>query len=454
MSGTQEMVGLDDLAALFQLSVREERDALTVSYKGRTVVLTPDQTIASVSGRVISLPAPPMKAGARWLVPIDFIARALVPIYDVRLDVRRPSHLLIVGDLRVPRVTVRLDPAGTGTRVTVDTAPRAAATVSQEGAQRLALRFDADAIDLAPLAPPAGLVQAIRVVDTTSLAIDLAPAFRSLRTSTQALDASGRLTIDLLASQNDAAPPPATTQGEPPPTELPAPPAQSSLLRTLAIDPGHGGDDVGAKGPGGALEKDVTLAIARRLKSAVESRLGLRVLMTRDIDSAVAVADRAAMANNSRADLFISLHTNASFRSSVSGATVYVARFEDTAFSASKTAPERLPVFGGGTRDIELVPWSLAQIRHKAQSQSLANVLAEQLAQRVPVSARPVDAAPLRVLESANMAAVLVEVGYLTNPDQERQLTSGDFQGVVAQGIVDAIVRFRETQGSPEGGAR
>src|SRR5207302_4159680 len=103
MVGDQEFVALDDLASAFQLAVREDAlGAITVSYKGKTIVLTPDQALASVSGKLISLPAPPVRSGppasagrpARWLVPVDFISRALAPIYDARLDLRKPAHPL------------------------------------------------------------------------------------------------------------------------------------------------------------------------------------------------------------------------------------------------------------------------------------------------------------------------------------------------------------------------
>ena len=100
----QEFVALDELASVFQLAIREESGAVTVSYKGRTIILTPDQTIASVAGRMISLPARPTRAGGRLLVPVDFINRAIAPIHDSRIELRRASRLLIVGDLRVPRV--------------------------------------------------------------------------------------------------------------------------------------------------------------------------------------------------------------------------------------------------------------------------------------------------------------------------------------------------------------
>ena len=80
------MIALDELSRAFQLNVRDDGRAITVAYKGRTIVLTPDQTIASVAGRLISLPAPPVRADGRWLVPLDFINRALASIYDTRLE--------------------------------------------------------------------------------------------------------------------------------------------------------------------------------------------------------------------------------------------------------------------------------------------------------------------------------------------------------------------------------
>ena len=149
MVGDQEFVALDDLALLFQLTVREDPlGAITVSYKGKTIVLTTDQALASVAGKLISLPAAPVRSGRRSLVPVEFISRALASIHDTKLDLRKPSHLLIVGDVRVPRVTVRYEAIGTGVRLTIDAAPRTASTVTQEN-DRLVIKFDADALDVA-----------------------------------------------------------------------------------------------------------------------------------------------------------------------------------------------------------------------------------------------------------------------------------------------------------------
>jgi len=192
----QEFVALDDLAGAFQLTVREESlGAVTVSYKGKTIVLTPDQALASVGGRLVSLPAPPSRNGRRWLVPVEFISRALSLVYDAKLELRKPSHLLIVGDMRVPRVTVRYDALGAAGRLTLDATPRAPATVTQEN-EHLTIKFDADALDVpaAPLpSPPStGLILGVRNVDATTMAVDLGPRFAGFRAANQPVDATMR----------------------------------------------------------------------------------------------------------------------------------------------------------------------------------------------------------------------------------------------------------------------
>ena len=448
----QEFVALDDLAAAFQLVVREDAlGAITVSYKGKTIVLPSDQALASVSGKLISLPAPPSRAGRRWLVPVEFVSRALAPIYDTRLELRKPSHLLIVGDLRVPRVTLRYEPLGAAARLTIDAAPRATSTVSQDNV-RLTIKFDADALDIAtpPLPPapatgPQGVIAGVHLTDPVTVAVDLGPKFAGFKASTQPIDTTVRLVIELASTQVQ------TDAAAPVPAPLPAPDLSAlsqpvSSIRTIAIDPGHGGEDEGAKGEAGTKEKDLTLALARRIKAAIEARLGIRVLLTRDDDRNVSLDDRAAVANNNKVDLFISLHASASPRASTGGASIFSAAFDHGAEQTAPTAltPERLPAFGGGVRDIELVPWDLAQIRHVDRSIDLAKILEQQFQDRIALSQHPVEQAPLRVLESANMPAVLVEMGYLTNAEQEKQLAGTDFQNAFAQAVLDAVLKFRD----------
>jgi len=331
--------------------------------------------------------------------------------------------------------------------LTIDATPRANSTVSQDG-DRITIKFDADALDipgalLPPQSPPS-LVTAIRAADPVSIVIDVVPRFGGFKAAAQPLENTMRLVIDLSppAQTEPATPPP----NAPPPAPPELPPAfgqPTTPIRTITIDPGHGGEDDGAKGIT-AKEKDLALSVARRLKAVIEARLGIRVLLTREDDRNVPLDERTALANNNKADLFVSIHANASMRKTVSGAAIFVAAFDrDAARSAG--APERVPAFGGGLRDIEMVPWDLAQIRHLDKSSEFATLLEQQFHDHVPLAMHPTEQAPLRVLESANMPAVLIELGYLSNPEQEKLLAGDVFQGAFVQALTDAVVRFRES---------
>jgi N-acetylmuramoyl-L-alanine amidase len=143
--------------------------------------------------------------------------------------------------------------------------------------------------------------------------------------------------------------------------------------------------------------------------------------------------------------LFVSLHASGSVRPSAAGAAVFYAGVERYTADGQRV-PEStgtlMPVFGGGTREIDIVPWESAQLHHVAQSAAAARLFEATLRQAVPMNLRALQQAPLRVLVGANMPAVLVDVGYLTNADQEAQLRNGDFQGRLVQAIAEGIVRF------------
>ncbi len=451
--GDHTMVALDDLAALFQLTIREDAVAggVIVSWRTRSAILTPGQALVSANGRLVSLPAPVARDGRRWLVPVEFISRALALVCDTKLDVRKNSRLVLVGDVRVPRVVVREESAGPQARITLDVSPRTPYTIAQEPA-RLLVKFDADALDaVLPSFPPQGIVQAVRVADPTgTIAIDIGPRFGTFRASgIPGEQNSTEIIVDLVAGP-DAAPqiptrPPSPTP--PPASETPPlPSAPVGGLRTVVLDPGHGGEETGARGGTSLLEKDLTLLLARRLKASLESRLGLRVLLTREGDQAVALDDRAALANNNKADVFVSLHANAAARKDVSGAQIYYLSPDEAGADSREgtAARQTLPTLGGGSRDIEMIPWEMAQLRYLSESAVLSGAIEEQCRGRLRLSPRSVQQAPLRVLAGANMPAVLIEVGFLTNPDEEQQLASESYQVTLVQALADGIVRYKD----------
>jgi N-acetylmuramoyl-L-alanine amidase len=222
----------------------------------------------------------------------------------------------------------------------------------------------------------------------------------------------------------------------------------------VVIDPGHGGTDVGVRAADGLEEKQLTLDVARRVRQRLEMRLGVRVVLTRDDDRASGLDERAAAANNSKADLFLSLHANAALAPTMSGAEVFHLRLDEEGEEALRDVAEAvtLPVLGGGRRTLEIVRWDLAQVAHVESSAVFASMLEEELRRRVPMSPRPMQQAPMRVLTGANMPAALVEFAYLTNPEQAETAKGEEFKNAIAEALYDAIVRFRtfaETREAP-----
>jgi len=438
-----DMVALEELAAIFHLAVREEPSAggVTISYNSRTIALTPGQTIASVGGRLVSLPAPVARDGRRWLVPVEFVARALAPIYDARIEARLASRLVIVGDLRVPRVVASIEPAGARSRVTVEITPQTGHAVTQEPG-RLLIRFQSDALDLALPAAPPGSGPTVELIDPANLiAVDYGSRYATFRTSAEPTGAGGeRLIIDLLPPAAQAGP--LAEVAVPPSAQAPPVSSAEAGPATVVLDAGHGGDEGGAKGPGGLLEKDVTLALARQLRTAIEARLGLRVLLTRDADVTVPLEDRTALANNNKAELFVSLHANASPLAEARGAEVFFLSAGAVPATGEARDRELVPALGGGSREIDVILWEMAQTRFLAESSTFAEMIGQELESRVEVNRRRIEQAPFRVLVGANMPAVLVEVGFLSNPEQERQLQSPSYQSLIVQGLLGAISRF------------
>jgi N-acetylmuramoyl-L-alanine amidase len=367
---------------------------------------------------------------------------------------------VIVGPLDVPRVGVRVDEEdGERARLTFEVDPPAGHHVTEQNG-RLVVAFDADAIDPRLGAVAAGpLVAAVRPADDRpAIAVDLGPAFAAYRVSdVGAGEGEARFVIELTSAAQAAPAPPAPVTpappGEPAPpvTARPAAPfggtPEAPAIQTIVIDPGHGGTETGVRGPNGTLEKDVTLAVARRLKGAIEGRLGIRVLLTRDGDQTTGLDERAAVANSNKADLFISLHANASPRASTAGAEVFSLSLDGYGQEAEVASPAdgvTLPVFGAAPRVIQLVPWEMAQARYLDQSAALAGIVADELRQRVPMSPRALARGPFRVLVGTNMPAVLVEMGFLSNPDEERVLTTEPFQNSVVEALLQSVIRFRD----------
>jgi N-acetylmuramoyl-L-alanine amidase len=226
-------------------------------------------------------------------------------------------------------------------------------------------------------------------------------------------------------------------------------------VRTVVIDPGHGGTESGAVGPNGSEEKNLSLMIARSLQRLLERRLRLRVVLTRDDDVYVPLETRTAVANQNQADLFISLHFNSYLGISAHGAeTYFLSREASDRVAAEVAATENQA--GGDEADpesaLQLILWDLAQSYHLAESQRFASLVQEELNLTLGLRDRGVKQAPFRVLTGATMPAVLVELGFISNPEEEAQLQSPIYQADLVDSLFRAVRRFKTQMETRENG--
>ena len=203
----------------------------------------------------------------------------------------------------------------------------------------------------------------------------------------------------------------------------------------VVIDPGHGGNDTGAKGPSGIQEKTVTLNLARSIADQLQT--GCRVVLTRSDDYRLDISERTAVANQAEADIFISLHTGSSFIGSISGETVYFyQQFLGSALTAESETPQSL--MGSNLP----VSWDQIQAKYRITSRKLAKLIQFQLNNvRRPPDTK-IQGAPLLVLEGADMPAVAIEIGNLSNPNEEKALGDTEFLAVIARAIAKGIDAF------------
>ncbi len=215
--------------------------------------------------------------------------------------------------------------------------------------------------------------------------------------------------------------------------------------RAIVLDPGHGGKDTGSRGPAGLQEKDLTLAVAIKVADLIQKELGSRVVLTRRGDVFVPLRERTALANNQRAGLFISIHADGTFQGRTSGAAVF--------YGAGK-APRRPRSTKKGEKDEELqaILWDMAQTDHLNESARLASILGKHL-RRGDAVPPPLRRAPLLVLEGAQMPAVLVSLGYITNPEEEVVFQREEERERLARGISDAIREFLSEAAANPGAA-
>ncbi len=220
--------------------------------------------------------------------------------------------------------------------------------------------------------------------------------------------------------------------------------------RIVVLDPGHGGVDPGAIGAHGTMEKNVTLGIAREVRRQLEATGRYRVHLTRDSDVFIRLRDRVAKARAVNAELFVSIHADSIGNRHTSGASIY--SLSETASDSEAAAlaqrENRADIIAGvdlshETPEVATILIDLAQRETNNQSAILAGVLVQELARDVPLlPAKPHRFAGFAVLKAPDVPSVLVELGYLSNPAEERLLNRQQHRMKVAGGIVRALDKY------------
>lgn len=398
------------------------------------IQLAPDRHSMLVDGELIEADSPPVSSPQGVAVSLDTLDHHVLSPLQLHLEPFEEGYRIVAGATFGDPVTVlptAADFAATTTLVLGLSRP-VEARVSEDPDTGPAVVFSGAAPRLArDLSLRSRRVQAI-VADGARLELDLADDVGLL--SWSRAEDPPRIILELGRIQPTPTPAPVRVierRGPPP----------------VVIDPGHGGDDTGAVSPGGITEKELTLQVARRLAEALNRR-GLPVRMTRSGDQKRALTDRTAVANRLEARAFISLHANASTVRSVRGAETYYMSLDDRATDAAAQATAELENLGYSTErtgsPLDLILWDMAQSEVLNESAQLALSIQQRLNVLQGIRDRGVKQAPFVVLTGATMPAALVEIGFLSNPDEATRLASAQYQAELAEAIAAGIADFLE----------
>jgi len=435
-----------------------------LTVEGKRILVSTASPMVSVEGRIVRLGRAAQEAeGCLWL-PEEFLTAVLPLVLGGAVSVGgAPEAVAAPPPARVAaagRVTVDVAVGSDLVKVTLSGPGAPQAEVVQKGREvevRLAGgTFAAPARHLGK-----GIVERVAPdQEGHLLRIRLGERFGRLETQKKSDPPSLVLLLRGQAQELPVPEAPAVQagtppEGRPPSAAGPAPeapgfPVKTPAVDVVVIDPGHGGSDTGALGPQGVAEKDLTLALAKKLETLLEKK-GFRVVLTRSEDASVPLKQRAALANFNQADLFLSIHMNASPAASARGPEVYFMSQQATDLWSRELADKENAAGDGAPRGsgLDLVLWDLAQAAHLQESAFLAETIQNALNGLMGTDRRAVRQAPFVVLEGATMPAVLVEVAFLSNPEEFRKINDPAFQDRVAERLAEAVAAFKERYESP-----
>ena len=414
--------------------------ALAVELSGHRIVAADGVATVAFDDRVVMLAHPTRAFSGILYAPWEFFEKTLLPAAGLSADYDRAGK----------RIRTR---AGAGAAPTVDVTVvhlnRVTQVVFRESA---ALEYETstsrDGFTVTfkrPIVPAAAdrsfedpYVSRVHFGGNTAAIVFREPG---LAVNAYPLKAPDRLVLEITRPESSPTTAPSAPAG-------PAPPA-APAPRAVVIDPGHGGDETGAIGPGNVIEKEITLDIASRLAAILGRDPSVRPVLTRTNDTIVALDERAAIANHEKASVFLSIHANSSRAAGAHGSETYylslgstdsvsaaVARDENTASAGSGPAAPAAPA------DLDFILWDMAQSAHLKESAALAESIQNELNTLLHTENRGIKQAPFRVLVGATMPAVLVEAAFLSNGDEAKKLATPEFRQSIAEAIARAVASY------------
>jgi N-acetylmuramoyl-L-alanine amidase len=431
----QTYVSAEQVTAALGGTLAADANGTKVTLGNSVAAFAPDSRFGVIRDDLIEMPVPPIVIEGKPFVPWQFYQGLLSKVSAMDVVWDAATRVLLVRAQQRESISVQVSVANVQdiSKIVVTlSAPAEYGIVKEPNAY--VVRFRAPV--RAPF--PEQAYEDPHVAKVTFAGADMRIELTAADVVGDAyqLDSPPRIVLDL---RKAAAPAP----GGPLPMPGIRPSQEPPGIRTIVIDPGHGGKEVGAIGPGGLMEKDVTLMVARKLASALAAKTGARVVLTREDDSLVSLDQRTSIANQYKADLFLSVHMNAAVVKDARGSETYFLSLEASDELAKKAAETENASASSAASDLNLILWDLAQQAYLGESSRFAQSIQEELNSATSVANRGVKQAPFKVLVGATMPAALVEVGFISNPEEETKLKSEEFQNLMVEALTRAVQRYK-----------
>jgi N-acetylmuramoyl-L-alanine amidase len=436
-------VAAERLAGLLKGSWAVKGKTGTLTVAKRIAQFTRDQSRLTVQGQPLVLEGAPRVTAKGWLIPADFLDKGLgrlapdvsskrPAVASAKSPVRRVDSSVAFEELRY-----RSYPSFT--RIVVEAAA-GLSYLTAAGRTEIHVRLSGLNVPGAHLEEISdGLVKEARLEAAGPdgvLNIVLEGPAAEVRTAS--LQDPFRVVVDIYRAKESAG-----TEGQ-------RSNNGGGPLKLIVIDAGHGGHDPGARGPAGVQEKDVVLDVTRRAARMIEDGLRIKVVLTRSTDVFVPLRERTNFANKQRADLFVSVHANAHPRSVSEGVETFFLSSEATDNEARQIAAIEndvvqleTPQSRQKTDLLKSILWDMAQSEFQQESSFLAEIVQDSMTQSLRLTNRGVKQAGFYVLGGAAMPAILIEIGFLTNPKEERKLASGEHREAIARAIYASLDEYK-----------